>query len=567
MEEYERLTSDLLDWIRRTTPWLENRTTDNTLSGAQRKLEDFRCYRQKDKPPRVEQKALLETNFNTLQTKLRLNNRPAYLPSEGKQITDIANAWKGLQAAERGFEEWLLSEMMRLERLEHLAKKFKHKSDIHELWTQGKEVMLKSQDFRNCRLNDVKALRKKHEAFESDLAAHQDRVEQIAAIAQELNVLNFHDSASINARCQRICSQWDILGSLTQKRGHDLQEAETLLEKIDHLHLEFAKRAAPFNNWLESSREDLVDMFIVHTVEEIQRLIEAHGKFKATLGEADKEYYAIIGLANEVRSIAGNNEIPGGLENPYTTLTSNDISTKWKDVKALIPERDQVLQSELHRQERNEGLRRQFAGKANVIGPWIESQMDGVAAIGMGVTGSLEEQLSKLKQHEMLSHQYKVNVDDLEKIHQEVQEQMIFENQYTQYTMETLRVGWEQLLTSIHRNINEVENQILTRDSKGITQDQLNDFRASFNHFDKQRSGRLAPEEFRSCLVSLGYSIRNDRQGDSDFRRIMSIVDPNGKRWIFVFSYRPFLYILVYSKLTWFIYFNLSNFSHWLRNI
>lgn len=43
---------------------------------------------------------------------------------------------------------------------------------------------------------------------------------------------------------------------------------------------------------------------------------------------------------------------------------------------------------------------------------------------------------------------------------------MIFENRYTQYTMETLRVGWEQLLTSINRNINEVENQILTRDSK-----------------------------------------------------------------------------------------------------
>ena len=29
-------------------------------------------------------------------------------------------------------------------------------------------------------------MKKKHEAFESDLAAHQDRVEQIAAIAQEL---------------------------------------------------------------------------------------------------------------------------------------------------------------------------------------------------------------------------------------------------------------------------------------------------------------------------------------------------------------------------------------------
>ena len=43
-----------------------------------------------------------------------------------------------------------------------------------------------TQDFRSCRLPELKALKKKHEAFESDLAAHQDRVEQIAAIAQEL---------------------------------------------------------------------------------------------------------------------------------------------------------------------------------------------------------------------------------------------------------------------------------------------------------------------------------------------------------------------------------------------
>ena len=78
--------------------------------------------------------------------------------------------------------------------------------------------------------------------------------------------------------------------------------------------------------------------------------------------------------------------------------------------------------------------------------------------------------------------------------------------------METLRVGWEQLVTSVNRTINEVENQILTRDSKGITQEQLNEFRASFNHFDKSRSGRLAPDEFKSCLISLGYAVGQDKQ-------------------------------------------------------
>ena len=79
------------------------------------------------------------------QTKLRLSNRPAYMPTEGKMITDIQRAWNGLLSHEKSFEEWLLAELMRLERLEHLAKKFKHKADIHEAWTSGKEEMLSSQ--------------------------------------------------------------------------------------------------------------------------------------------------------------------------------------------------------------------------------------------------------------------------------------------------------------------------------------------------------------------------------------------------------------------------------------
>lgn len=120
MEEYERLASDvstsagqkdidndetgipfsveactqslcyvlqLLEWIRKTTPWLENRTTDNTLPGTQRKLEEFRDYRRKHKPPKLEDKARLENSFNTLQTRLRLSNRPAYLPTEGKMVS------------------------------------------------------------------------------------------------------------------------------------------------------------------------------------------------------------------------------------------------------------------------------------------------------------------------------------------------------------------------------------------------------------------------------------------------------------------------------------------------
>ncbi|KAL3873103.1 hypothetical protein ACJMK2_036261 [Sinanodonta woodiana] len=540
MEEYERLASDLLDWIRKTTPWLENRTTDNTLPGTQRKLDEFRDYRRKQKPPKLEEKARLENSFNTLQTRLRLSNRPAYLPTEGKMVSDIANAWKGLETAEKGFEEWLLSELQRLERLDHLAQKFRHRCEIHEEWAEGKEEMLQSKDFKSCSLNELKAIKKKHEAFESDLAAHQDRVEQIAAIAQELNALDYHDVAAVNARCQRICDQWDKLGTLTSKRRQALDEAERILEKIDTLHLDYAKRAAPFNNWLDGAKEDLMDMFIVHSTEEIQALGDAHEQFKNTLPEADKEFNAIIGLANEVTRLSQSIGITK-VENPYTTVHPQDLAHKWSDVKQMVPMRDKVLQDEMIKQQNNERLRRQFAAKANVVGPWIENQLDAVASIGIQMKGSLEDQLNKLHQFDKAVLQYKPNMDELERYNQEVQESMIFENRYTHYTMETLRVGWEQLLTAIARNINEVENQILTRDSKGISEDQMNEFRLSFNHFDKNRSRRLEPKEFKACLVSLGYNIREDRQGDADFQRIMSIVDPNHSGYVTFDAFLDFM--------------------------
>lgn len=50
----------------------------------------------------------------------------------------------------------VVSVCFRLERLDHLAKKFKHKCDIHEEWAYGKEDMLQAQDFKQCRLNELK---------------------------------------------------------------------------------------------------------------------------------------------------------------------------------------------------------------------------------------------------------------------------------------------------------------------------------------------------------------------------------------------------------------------------
>ncbi|KAM6217732.1 alpha-actinin-2 isoform 1-T1 [Rhynchocyon petersi] len=536
MEEYERLASELLEWIRRTIPWLENRTPEKTMQAMQKKLEDFRDYRRKHKPPKVQEKCQLEINFNTLQTKLRISNRPAFMPSEGKMVSDIAGAWQRLEQAEKGYEEWLLNEIRRLERLEHLAEKFRQKASTHETWAYGKEQILLQKDYESASLTEVRALLRKHEAFESDLAAHQDRVEQIAAIAQELNELDYHDAVNINDRCQKICDQWDRLGTLTQKRREALERTEKLLETIDQLHLEFAKRAAPFNNWMEGAMEDLQDMFIVHSIEEIQSLITAHEQFKATLPEADGERQSIAAIQNEVEKVIQSYNIRISSSNPYSTVTMDELRTKWDKVKQLVPVRDQSLQEELARQHANERLRRQFAAQANAIGPWIQNKMEEIARSSIQITGALEDQMNQLKQYEHNIINYKNNVDKLEGDHQLIQEALVFDNKHTNYTMEHIRVGWELLLTTIARTINEVETQILTRDAKGITQEQMNEFRASFNHFDRRKNGLMDHEDFRACLISMGYDL-----GEAEFARIMTLVDPNGQGTVTFQSFIDFM--------------------------
>ncbi|NWU17705.1 ACTN4 protein, partial [Cephalopterus ornatus] len=349
MEDYERLASDLLAWIQRSIPWLESQDPQKTIPNP---IPTFPIPL--SLAPGVQEKCQLEINFNTLQTKLRLSGRPAFMPSEGRMVSDIGAGWQRLEQAEKGHEEWLLTELRRLERLDHLAEKFRQKASIHEGWTEG--------GFRGwhrelrCPLTcaQVRALLRKHEAFESDLAAHQDRVEQIAAIAQELKDLPWVDPDPLRRS----------------------QKTEKQLETIDELHLEYAKRAAPFNNWMESAMEDLQDMFIVHTIEEIQGLIAAHDQFKSTLPEADREREAILGIQREAQRIAELHgiQLPGS--NPYTSVTPQLINSKWERVQQLVPKRDQALQEEQNRQNSNEHLRRQFGSQANRVGPWIQTKME-----------------------------------------------------------------------------------------------------------------------------------------------------------------------------------------------
>ncbi|CAH8480705.1 unnamed protein product [Heterobilharzia americana] len=563
MKEYEQMASDLLAWIQQQIPFLRDRTTDGTISGARSKLDRYGGYRAFDKPPRLDEKTLLENTYNTLQTRLRLANRPSFLPTEGRMIEDIDSAWRQLENYEKGFEDWLVTEIKRLEQIEYLAKKFRLKCLTHEAWTDGKANALSLEDYEGASLSTLRALAQKHAAFVSDLGAHQNRVERIVAIAEELNQLNYDKVQSINERTQNIVEQWDNLGRLSEIRKHKIHShyfngyficrnnssrqlkivANTLgninvvifwyfrfINQIDHLHLSIAKRIAPFNNWLEQATEDLQDMFIVNRVEDVMSLISGHENFKKTLPAAQKELNDIITETEQVRKlIESNNLSPKLIENPYTMIDCSTLQTRWDAMYSLIGGRDDALRQELTKQQENEKLNSQFAQIASRTFNCNKSKL------------SLDDQIQRLNRIEEDLEGWKSTMDELEKLHQKQQKFLITHNPHTRYTMETLRVGWEQLKTNVKRGQNEVENRIIANEYRGVTEQQIDECRRCFNHFDRHRTRRLDPLDFRACLVSLGFTIPNTSQGEADFMRIMKTVDPHCTGYVTFDSFMQFI--------------------------
>lgn len=77
----------------------------------------------------------------------------------------------------------------------------------------------------------MEAATKKHEAIETDIAAYEERVQAVVAVAKELEAENYHDIKRITARKENVYRLWEYLLELLRARRHRL-EMNLNLQKI-----------------------------------------------------------------------------------------------------------------------------------------------------------------------------------------------------------------------------------------------------------------------------------------------------------------------------------------------
>ncbi|CAF2887520.1 unnamed protein product [Rotaria sp. Silwood2] len=288
--EYERLVSDLLIWIEQTIRTLNDRQFPNSLIRVHEKLVEFNRYRVMDKPARFAEKGNLEVLLFTLQSKERANQQIPYQPREGKMISDINRAWENLERAEHERELALREEILRQERLEQLATKFNRKAGLREKWLTDSEKLVASDQF-GTDLTSVEAAFKKQEAIQTDIAAFEERLQNIMAIANELKTEDYHDYATIEARKKNVEMHWEYLVSLVTKRRQCLELAYNLQRVFQEMQYIF--------EWITDLKWRLKSDDIEKYIMSADDLLQRHSLVEADIYIIDERLKRAISDADE----------------------------------------------------------------------------------------------------------------------------------------------------------------------------------------------------------------------------------------------------------------------------
>ncbi|XP_075699620.1 spectrin beta chain, non-erythrocytic 5 [Rhinoderma darwinii] len=234
--QYEGMVTDLLRWIQQKVLEMNDRHFPNSMNGMLQLLANFKTYRTEEKPAKYQERGLIEAHFFNIRTKLQANNLRPYFSPDGKSLSDIEKYWTILEKAEYEREKALQKEMLRLERLEHLAQMFQKKAFLRESYLHDMRQVIERQDFKPNNITQVEAANKKLEAIEADVLPREQRFKSLAEMCAILERENYHKKAGILVKQQELSRGWNGLLDLLKTHKQlleDKQQILVLLRDID----------------------------------------------------------------------------------------------------------------------------------------------------------------------------------------------------------------------------------------------------------------------------------------------------------------------------------------------
>eukprot|EP01132_Coremiostelium_polycephalum_P011567 gene11567-14169_t len=528
--DYIQRATALVDWINQNTQQFNSRDFGESIESVQNHMTALKDYKNTTKPEKGQEVLELESIFNSLQTKLRLNKREPFVPPTGLSPSEIDQSWSALEKSEQDRADALRKELKRQKLIAYLLQKYNRILKKLENWATGKSSYLSSNDLGDS-LTAVQAKLKNLEAFEGEYQSLQQQSNNdLNDILRQLTELQYNGVGALTQKKDDYFGgQWQDVKNAADTYKNALLEELAKLQKIEDMLVDFAKRAAQLNVWIESADDAVSDPINADSVEVVKEL---QAKFDAFVQDQAQQFTELDTLANltqELRNL-------GRSENSYSVISYDDLSQKWNSLLQAIEERKAALEAELQTQTNNDALCQSFAEKANQTDAFIKEQSQTLSQNN----SDADEQLKSIRTVLNAVQENKSLLDELVQLAAQLDDAQVTENKHTQHTVESVKLRWEKLVSSARKNEQVIQSESLAKQHTGVTAEELAEFKQCYNHFDKDNDNKLNRLELSSCLKSLGEDLSEEQ-----LARVMSIIDKDGNGNV---SFEEFVEYMVNSR-------------------
>ncbi|KAJ5066874.1 alpha-actinin [Anaeramoeba ignava] len=298
----------------------------------------------------------------------------------------------------------------------------------------------------------------------------------------------------ITSRHDDMDNKFNQLTEFSKSKKEYLDECLKLETKKEELRLAFANAVSEFIEFIKLEVENASLREFGFTLEEVEA-------YRKVIDDTDKQV-----LENANNKKKGCENIKKELDqykvvnNPYTSLTLDDLEKSLNSLKTALSERTQAYEVELKRQRDNDALCKKFAETADPFSKWITEQKDKITAS----KETLETQLGFVdKLISGLSSEGK-RLNPLKDLQDKMDKAGIQNNRHTTLTLKDLEVQWQQYENFLKRKKKMLEEEIEHQKLRGITAEQMQEIEENFKQFDFDNSGTIDRKELTACLYSLG---------------------------------------------------------------
>ncbi|KAH0792888.1 putative alpha-actinin [Histomonas meleagridis] len=336
---------------------------------------------------------------------------------------------------------------------------------------------------------------------------------------------------------QDLKASLEIEGELEQRREHFINKIKEITEKREgvnnlnedyhkleqeSLHLEientpqvissmYAGVLAQATNSLNEIYNTMVQNYDAKAAEFIERIKPIETSAKELDGSLEDKKQKLEELLGQAQAIPPELE---QLDAPFEELTQYKLNYKAKasptDVRAsadaLVATINHLIQHNEGEiiETRNSSKISEYNEKANAI---LESAKALEASLD-GLPESNEEKLTALFEKQKEVEAEKDKVEEILPLYEELEKDSL--EIEVENSPSAISQFFANTLSHIKTLIQEADKAIAAAKGLEISEEQLNEFRETFDHFDKDKSKTLEPYELNACLTSLGETSTED---------------------------------------------------------